>query len=122
MVYFIQLRGRRGPIKIGYTRSHDTLRTRFDSLQHCSPYVARLLGVLESAGPGTEKALHRMLRKHRLRGEWYRPHADVLEVVEMGRLSPRAIEADPAYRKLHAADDRWAQSRSEAAASGTIPS
>jgi len=37
---------------------------------------------LFEAGPCVEKALHRRLSSHRLRGEWFSPHVEVLAEID----------------------------------------
>jgi len=73
MVYFIQV-GCDGPIKIG--RSISPL-TRLATLQTGHSQILRLL-VTTPGGDELEHALHEKLGLHRIRGEWFAPHADVL--------------------------------------------
>lgn len=76
-VYFIQV-GLGGPIKIG--RSTAPL-TRLATLQTGHSEQLRLL-VTTTGGDELEKSLHQKLRSHRLRGEWFSPHAEVLAEVD----------------------------------------
>lgn len=76
-IYFIQM-GFMGPIKIGLTKDIDK---RLVSLQTGSPYPLRLL----SWTPGneeTEKYVHDLYRDHRLEGEWFLPHPDLVQDIE----------------------------------------
>jgi hypothetical protein len=76
-VYFIQS-GTDGPIKIGYT-SHAPEQRR-DMLQVGAPETLFQL----HATPGErelEQLLHARLSAHRVRGEWFAPHEDVLAVI-----------------------------------------
>lgn len=82
-VYFIQAGTAGGPIKIGYSYAPET---RLAQLQTSMPDTLRLLAAM----PGSvtdERALHSKLRLHRLRGEWFLPHADVLAEVAAARSS-----------------------------------
>jgi hypothetical protein len=72
IVYFIQA-GARGPIKIGLTSD---VRRRLFSLQTASPQPLRLLGGIPG-GQGLERALHRELAAHHIKGEWFRPAPEV---------------------------------------------
>jgi hypothetical protein len=76
-VYFIQAEGG-GPIKIGRAAN---ARARLKALQTGSGAPLILLAT-QPGGAEQERALHILLKKHRLRGEWFAPHADVLKVVE----------------------------------------
>jgi hypothetical protein len=71
-VYFIQS-GDRGAIKIGYSRRAGV---RLSQLQAGSPVRLYLLCAIPG-GPALERCLHSGLRRHRIRGEWFRPHAEV---------------------------------------------
>lgn len=78
-VYFLQAKdGNADPIKIGFTGSNPNGRTR--DLQVGCPWPIEILGAV--AADRTEEArLHYDLRSHRIRGEWFRPHAEVLEAI-----------------------------------------
>ena len=72
-VYFVQA-GEGGPIKIGWSQD---VAQRIAGLQTAQAEPLRLLGTL----PGTrldEARVHRVLDHHRLRGEWFHPHAEVI--------------------------------------------
>lgn len=73
-VYFIQA-GVGGPIKVGV--SVDPI-SRMAQMQTGMPETLRLLAFI----PGTrddERKLHDRLARHRIRGEWFHPHQDVLD-------------------------------------------
>lgn len=76
LVYFAQ-RGHRGPIKIGKSRNVP------ERITYLSTGIAEKLNVLATyrGGAQTEKYLHQKLAQHRLNGEWFRPHREVLDVV-----------------------------------------
>lgn len=90
-VYFVQ-RGDNGPIKIGV--SYDVI-ARVKTLQTGCAETLTLLRVAE-AGAYAEAELHAKLRQHRLSGEWFMPHPDVLECIalltgaELARYDPLA--------------------------------
>lgn len=75
-VYFVR-HGVSGPIKIGWATEIDE---RIAELQVGNPERLELLG----SRPGTisdERSLHRQFAEHRLRGEWFSPHADLLAYI-----------------------------------------
>ena len=76
-VYFVQA-GTDGPIKIGIARN---VKTRIDTLQIGNH--ERLTVLHASKGDQADEArLHRLLRAHRIRGEWFHPHPDVLRAMQ----------------------------------------
>lgn len=77
LVYFIQA-GEDGPIKIGTTGD---LESRLNTLQAGSPARLHVLATVRDQGSTFERRLHLRLKAYRLRGEWFTPHADVLEAV-----------------------------------------
>lgn len=83
-IYFIQA-GSDGPIKIGYSAN---VSARIADLQVSSPQ--RLALLLTIAGSRRdEAAFHEELGPHRMSGEWFHPHGDVLSLV--ARLRSRAV-------------------------------
>jgi hypothetical protein len=77
VVYFIR-QGDDGPVKVG--TSHD-LQLRLQQLQGANPHPLKIL----VAVPGDEKReveIHFALAKHRLHGEWFAAHPEVLEFIE----------------------------------------
>lgn len=75
-VYFVQgVDG--GPIKIGYSWD---VQTRVSALGVGSPVRLRVLAVIVGTG-ADEQELHQLLAVHRLHGEWFAPHSDVLAVI-----------------------------------------
>lgn len=84
-VYFVQS-GDDGAIKIGWSSDPDN---RISDLQTGNPVVLRLLCCL-IGGASIERALHERFANHRLQGEWFAPHEDILLFIER---SSRGIEA-----------------------------
>lgn len=81
-VYFIQ-EDRTGSIKIG-TSSHP--HSRLKQIQTASGAGAlRLLGGIRHESRmrafDTERRIHGLLSKHRVSGEWFLPHPDVLALI-----------------------------------------
>jgi transcriptional regulator with XRE-family HTH domain len=72
-VYFVQV-GSDGPIKIG--KAND-VAFRIQALQTAAPGPLRLLAVA-AGGLAEEQRLHERFSKHRLHGEWFSPHPDLL--------------------------------------------
>lgn len=89
-IYFIQA-GEDGPIKIGIATN---IEARLSSLQVGSPTPLHLI----AHTPGTkdeEEDLHQRLTPYRIRGEWFRPHADVLAEVDAALKHDQLIVAEP---------------------------
>lgn len=78
-VYFIQV-GVDGPVKIGLSRN---VKGRMRSLQTAHPQRLTLLGAVDGDAE-LEAALHAKLAAHRLSGEWFAPHPDVMAEVPRG--------------------------------------
>ena len=79
MVYFIQARNEHGLIKIGCSMNVDK---RLSTLQGSSPINLVLLGVIHGSYE-TEKAIHKLLKKHRIHGEWFLPSNLVLHCISV---------------------------------------
>ena len=75
-VYFVQS-GTDGPIKIG-TAVDVPARIALLQIGNAEPLC--LLGAVEG-GQREERGYHILLATHRIRGEWFRPHSDVLAMV-----------------------------------------
>lgn len=80
MIYFAQA-GRAGPIKIGSTRD---LAKRMAAFAVDNHEVVALLCSVEGDQP-LEKRIHRLLRPHRVKGEWFRPSSEIVELVAIAR-------------------------------------
>lgn len=86
-VYFVQERdGYEGAIKIGRVTSSYGLkkvsyhvRQRKSSMQSCCPHRLEILGWTPKV---EEKATHRRFAHLRIRGEWFRPAAELLVFIE----------------------------------------
>ena len=76
-VYFIQ--GAGGAIKIGFTQQD--LSERLKCLQTGSPVRLVVLGQ-QNAPKKRERFLHKRFAAHRLHGEWFEPHPDILAEIE----------------------------------------
>jgi hypothetical protein len=75
VVYFIQAETG-GPIKIGFA---ETLKRRLRTLQCATPDRLKVLASVDA--PATaERTLHRLLRRWRLRGEWFKDEPPVKTV------------------------------------------
>ncbi|WP_445222199.1 GIY-YIG nuclease family protein [Bradyrhizobium sp. Pa8] len=68
-------------IKIGKS---DAWRERLSGLQTASPYRIDPLLVLR-ATPGLERQLHIQFKASHIRGEWFRPTADLMQFIEDNR-------------------------------------
>jgi hypothetical protein len=76
VVYFLQ-QGEDGPIKTGSTTK---LGARIATLQTASSVELKVLGTC--VGDNTvERAIHRRFKHLRIRGEWFRPEAELLEFI-----------------------------------------
>jgi hypothetical protein len=77
LVYFI--RGAGGAIKIGFTQQ--PLKGRLKCIQNGSPVRLEVLAV-RPASQECERAYHRRYARHRLHGEWFKPHPDILAEID----------------------------------------
>ncbi len=84
-VYFIQAGS--GAIKIGIAAN---VSRRLVELQVGNHDPLRVLTVLDG-GRGAEREYHARFAQHRLRGEWFAPHPDIL--AEIARLTPPGLIA-----------------------------
>ncbi|MHB1015505.1 MAG: YozE family protein [Desulfurivibrionaceae bacterium] len=78
-VYFIRSE-KTHAIKIGFTAGQ--VEKRLSSLQTAHPYKLQLLATI----PGKleyEKSLHAQFASHRLEGEWFEPHPDLLAFISL---------------------------------------
>lgn len=77
-IYFIQAGDTSGPVKIGYTKNLAAVR------KSCAQtYNHMELHVLAEAS-GTrdqEKALHKRFERANIRGEWFEPSPEILELI-----------------------------------------
>lgn len=100
VIYFIQ-EGTDGPIKIGRT-TQGHIHVRLSQLQCGNPSPLRLLGYLPG-DLGLERAMHSILARHRLQGEWFAAHPEVLKEAapaarHMGRVERSRDERVQAVR------------------------
>lgn len=75
-VYFIQPLGG-GLVKIGSSRNPEG---RLQRMQTGSPVLLRLVGLMPGGTPA-ELELHERFAEHRVRGEWFRPAPELLELI-----------------------------------------
>lgn len=94
IVYFIRC-GRRGPVKIGKTfGTYQGAMDRLKELQVGNPETLYLLGICDG-GRDLERQLHKRLQAHRLRGEWFKPTAEVMDVIrEHASYAPEHTRGD----------------------------
>lgn len=76
-VYFIKSTNTH-EIKIGFT-SGDVSK-RLSSLQTSHPYQLELLTTIPG-GTDFERSLHQQFEQHRLKGEWFKPHPDLVSYI-----------------------------------------
>ena len=76
-VYFVQ-EGDDGPVKIG-TAGLRNVMSRVGGLQTGNPRKLHLRRVVRG-GAGLEVTLQRRYAAHRIRGEWFEPHPELLEI------------------------------------------
>jgi hypothetical protein len=102
MIYFLQ-QGWDGPIKIGHTEDHGTLKTRITTLQTANPYPLRLLETTKGTLKDEDK-IHSDLKEHKLTGEWFKNNEFVNHYIFklLGReLIHREIEETPRGKIVH---------------------
>lgn len=79
IVYFLRA-GKRGPVKVGTTLG-SSAKYRMAELQTGNAETLYLLGVVPG-GVELEREIHARLADHRMRGEWFKPTAEVMEVLK----------------------------------------
>jgi hypothetical protein len=104
-----------GPVKIGKAKNP---QERLTLLNVGCPEELRLLG---SAGwpDEQERVIHRILRTHRVRGEWFAPTPEVMEVVERIRqgglplIPPAQPKPSPRIKGFAVTEphNRWAREK-----------
>ena len=75
-VYFMRL-GEAGPIKIGHSVN---IKERLAVIQVNNPYLITLLAVVDG-GFSKERELHKLFKDHKIYGEWFYPHTDILNYI-----------------------------------------
>ena len=85
IAYFIG--GEVGGIKIGIARD---VTTRLVTLQCGSPIALRVLATC-AGGRSAERAYHARFSAHRLHGEWFERHPDILAEIDRLNLSAREL-------------------------------
>lgn len=78
VVYFAQCEGGIGPIKIGYSRNPVE---RLACLSSLAPFPLVILASI-AGGSALEARFHTAFWPHRSHGEWFLPHATILEAIE----------------------------------------
>ena len=81
MVYFIQMNDPPIAVKIGYSQSEKTLKSRISSLQTGSPFKLSVMHVIEDASVESERSLHAKFNSLRLCGEWFSPGESLLSYI-----------------------------------------
>ncbi len=122
-VYFIQAGDENGAIKIGFTSG--SVQRRIQNHQVGCPDQLRLLGSV-IGDDLLEARFHRVFRKYRLKGEWFRPHSRLLSFIKRSGAvvnHPLLDEQPPAefapLRKMEWYIDRkWSRRKQFAAAVG----
>ena len=78
-VYFVRSDSPTGEIKIGQsTFPQDRVR----NLQTAHPFLLEIVGLVPEGGEELERELHERFDHLRLRGEWFRPGADLWAYIE----------------------------------------
>jgi hypothetical protein len=68
-----------GPVKIGHTRDWVS---RIKALQTGHPWKLNLLAIVVDADTSVERDYQMRFGRHRLHGEWFSPHPDILAEIE----------------------------------------
>ena len=90
MIYALQCQDS-GRIKIGFTKDRSALR-RLRACQMGCPSELAIVAEYPDGDRGDEAMAHRLLGTHHIRGEWFAPHDEVIDVVGVlaGR-APRSV-------------------------------
>lgn len=78
LLYFIQA-GEGGPVKIGATRN---VEARLRDMQTGNAHDLIVLGAIAGVSSRDEKRVHARFEEHHIRGEWFRPHPELLQFIE----------------------------------------
>lgn len=79
-IYAVQIRPPDGPVKVG--RARDPWK-RWEMMMQAWPFEYEIeLWALVPNAYAEEEDLHMRLRSHRIRGEWYHPHANARAALE----------------------------------------
>jgi hypothetical protein len=92
-IYFVQQDGG-GPIKIRLAK--DVLK-RLDGLLNASSCELSLLAVMPGDA-AVERQMHQRFAKHHIRGEWFRPHPEIVGFIDG---VPKTLLRDLRLRKRH---------------------
>ena len=76
-IYFIQEEGN-GLVKIGYSKNPEK---RKNSLQTSCPKKLHIIKIIDGDYK-RENCIHHRCSRFNVRGEWYRPHPDLLDYIE----------------------------------------
>ena len=83
MIYFIQTDTTKA-VKIGYTRSRRTLKTRLQALQTATPETLTVLKLIRGTKHDEAEIHHRFRRSH-IRGEWYKASRALLKYIKTSK-------------------------------------
>ena len=86
MIYFIKDSGT-GSIKIGYTKSLETLKERIKALQIGNPKELTLAGVM-FGDQTNEQGIHQRFKHYGLGGEWFNPGSGLLDFIKTETFYP----------------------------------
>jgi len=95
-VYFVQ-EVESGAIKIGWSSN---LRKRVLALQAYSPNKLKLLAAFEGT-LDTEKKVHESFKEYRIRGEWFRPEKELLDLIEKNKLQEVPLNLEKAVQQYN---------------------
>ena len=76
MIYFIQ-DGKKGSIKIGYSKDKEGVKKRLTSLQTGNPKKLTIIKQFKG-GLGLENKIHKKFEFLRLHGEWFSYHKELM--------------------------------------------
>lgn len=82
-IYFARMEGPEPFIKIGYASN---VGVRLSNIKVSTPYKVELLASIEGT-PQDEAALHARFADHRFRGEWFKPHPEILDFIQYAQCS-----------------------------------
>lgn len=98
MVYFIQMGGHDGPIKIGWTDGNPL--SRLSAIGTGNPHDLALIAIIPDAARSLEGQLHREFRNDRVRGEWFAASPRLLDyIARNGRPFKERFGSLPARRR-----------------------
>ena len=87
MIYFLQTQNDDGLIKIGYSESQETLKSRIATIKTACPYKLKLIKTTNGSF-SDEGALHERFLQYKAKGEWFYPKEPLIDFIKSTKAMP----------------------------------